>query len=173
MSYSVSYDTLYKKDVQGFRVDKGSTREIRYKIPYASLIVIRINATYPVDLTMAGPHMEHLELMGTREFKFNSNPGNELVIRFQGKSGFFAKPSDVTLEVEMYTSRDVIKISEEIKSLLGTLKELGRDYYMLVKEHIQNVLTKMSSVWGLLDEETKSQARELLSISKKFEEGKE
>jgi len=120
---------------------------------------------------MAGPHVEQMELMGTKEYKFTAEPGTELVIRFQDKTGFFAKPSDVTVEAEMYTAREAIKISEELTNLLEVLRELGKDYYDLNKEHIKEVLKNVSLAWKLIDEETKSKARELMSLAKKFEEG--
>ena len=168
---AASYDSLYKKDIQSFRVDKGAVRELRYKIPFGSSIVVRVSASEPVNLTMAGPHIEETEIVGIKEFKFTSNPGNELVIKFQGKSGFFAKPSSVTLEVEMYTSRDVVKVADEVTNLLGVLKELGKDYYALNKEYVQDVLRRIASVWNLLDDETKTKAKELMTIAKRFEEG--
>jgi carbon monoxide dehydrogenase subunit G len=169
---SLAFDTMYKKDIQSFRVERGSSREIRYKIPYASTIVVRISASQPVDLTMAGPHIEQAEIVGTREFKFSSNPGNELVIRFQGKSGFFAKPSDVTVEIEMYTAKEATKVSEEVTNLLELLRDLGKDYYDLNKEYVQDVLKRLATVWKILDDETKAKAKELMTLAKKFEEGK-
>jgi len=169
---SLTLDTLYKKDIQSFRVEKEASREIRYKIPYASSIIVRVTASQPVSMTMAGPHIEQIEVVGTREFKFTSDPGNELVIKFQGRAGFFAKPSDVALEVEMYTSRDAIKVSEELTNLLGILKDLGKDYYDLNKEYVQDVLKRMVTVWRVLDEETRTRAKELMNLAKKFEEGK-
>jgi len=168
---STRYDTLYKKDIQSFRIEKGASRELRYTIPYGSSVVIRISASQPVLVTMAGPHIEQAELMGTKEYKFTAEPGTELVIRFQGKTGFFAKPSDVTVEVEMYTAKEAIKIGEELTNLLEVLRELGKDYYDLNKEYVREVLKNVSSVWKLLDGETKSKAKELMSLAKKFEEG--
>jgi len=173
MSIALSYDTLYKKDVQGLRVDKGSQKELRYKIPYGSSIVIRISTTAPVTLSMVGPHVEQQKIMGSKEYKFTSDPGNELMVRLIGESGFFAKPADVTLEVEMYTAKDAIKIGEEISNLLDILKELGRDYYMLNKEHIQDMLKKLATVWKIIDDDTKSKAKELMTKAKKFESGEE
>lgn len=171
-SPAVRFDTLYKKDIQSFRVEKGAYREARYVVPYASNVVLRVSATYPVIITMAGPHIEQSEIAGTREYKFTADPGSELMVKFQGKTGFFAKPSDVTLEVELYTAKDAVKVSEELTNLLDVLKELGKDYYDLNKEHVQDVLKRLVNVWKLLDEETKRRARELMSVAKKFEEGK-
>lgn len=168
---TTALDVLYKKDIQGFRIERGTTKEIRYPIPYASNVVVRISATAPVIIAMAGPHIEQSEVVGTKEYKFTAGPGSEFLIKFQGKEGFFVKPSDVTLEVELYTARDALRISEELKNLLEVLKELGKDYYDLNKEHIQDVLKRMVSVWNLLDEDTKSKARELMTLAKKFETG--
>mgnify|MGYP005630685005 CR=1 FL=1 len=168
---TVRFDTLYKKDIQSFRVEKGASRELRYVIPYASSVVVRISASQPVAMAMAGPHIEQSEVVGTREFRFTTEPGTELMIRFQGKSGFFAKPSDVTIEIEMYTAREAVRISEELTNLLGVLRELGKDYYDLNKELVQSVLKKLASVWKLLDEETKRKARELMNLAKSFEQG--
>ena len=168
---AASYDSLYKKDIQSFRVDKGAVRELRYKIPFGSSIVVRVSSDEPVILTMAGPHIEETEIVGIKEFRFTSNPGNELVIKFQGKSGFFVKPSNVTLEVEMYTSRDVVKMADEVTNLLGVLKELGKDYYVLNKEYVQDVLRRIAGVWNQLDDETKTKVKDLMTIAKRFEEG--
>ncbi len=166
---SVRHDTLYKKDIQTFRVDKGTSRELRYVIPFGSLVTVRVSATQPVILTMAGPHIEQSEIAGTKEYKFTAEPGTELMIKFQGKSGFFAKPSDVTVEVEMYTAKDAVKVSEELTNLLEVLRELGKDYYDINKEHVQDVLKRLVGVWKLLDNETKSKAKELMTLAKKFE----
>ncbi|ADI31950.1 hypothetical protein [Staphylothermus hellenicus] len=168
---STRFDTLYKKDIQSFRVEKGGYKELRYKIPYASSVTIRVSATHPVLLNIAGPHIEQAEITGTREYKFTANPGSEAYIKFQGKSGFFAKPSDVTIEVELYTSKDAIKVSEELTNLLEVLKELGKDYYDLNKEHVQDVLKRIVNVWKILDNETKSKAKELMALAKKYESG--
>lgn len=165
------YDTLYNKDVQKFRVDKGAVRELRYRIPFGSSVVVRVSASEPVDLTMAGPHAEEAEIVGVREFKFTGNPGDVLVIKFQGKQGFFAKSSNVTLEVEMYTSKDVVKVADEVANLLGALKELGKDYYTLNKEYVQDVLRRVASVWSLLNDEAKAKAKELMVVVKQFEGG--
>lgn len=165
----VSFDVLYKKDVQGFRVEKGATKEIRYPIPYASNVVMRISASSPVIVTMAGPHIEQSEITGTREYKFTASPGSELVVKFQGREGFFAKPSEITLEVELYTAREALRTSEELKNLVDVLKTLGKDYYDLNKEHIQEVLKNMVNVWSLLDEDTKNKAKELMALAKTFE----
>jgi len=118
---------------------------------------------------MAGPHVEQAEIMGTKEYKFTVDPGTELLIRFQGKSGFFAKPSDITVEVELYTAKEAVKVSEELTNLLEVLRELGKDYYDLNKEHIQDVLKRIVNVWKILDDETKSKAKELMSLAKKYE----
>jgi hypothetical protein len=173
MSSELRHDTLYKKDIQSFRVDKGSQKEVRYVVPYGSSVVVRVSTTAPVILAMAGPHIEQQEITGTKEYRFTADAGTELMIRFIGKTGFFAKPADVTLEVEMYTARDAVKIGEEISNLLGVLKELGRDYYLLNKEYVQDVLKKVANVWKLLDSDTKSKAKELLTMAKKFESGEE
>ena len=170
---SSRYDTLYRKDVQSFRVEKGSEREVRYVIPYGSSVTLRVSATAPVLLTIAGPHMEQVELIGTREFKFTVDPGVDIVARFQGKTGLFAKASNITFEIEMYTLRDAIKVGEDIDNLLGVLKDLGKDYYVLNKEHVQETLKRMAVVWKFLDETTKSKAKELMNIAKKFESGVE
>ena len=77
--------------------------------------------------------MEQIELIGTREFKFTVDPGVDIVARFQGKTGLFAKASNITFEIEMYTLRDAIKVGEDIDNLLGVLKDLGKDYYVLNK----------------------------------------
>jgi len=156
------FDTLYKKDIQSFRVEKAAFRELRYVIPYGSICG-------PVIITMAGPHIEQAEVMGTKEYKFTAEPGSELLIKFQGKTGFFAKPSDITVEVEMYTAKEAVRISEELTNLLEVLRELGKDYYDLNKEHVQEVLKKIVRVWKLLDEDTKSKAKELMAMAKKFE----
>jgi len=169
MSVSTRFDTLYKKDIRSFRVEKAGSRELRYVIPYGSSVTVRISATNPVIVTMAGPHVEQAEVMGTKEYKFTANPGTELMIRFQGKTGFFAKSSDITVEVEMYTTKEAVRVSEELSNLLEVLKELGKDYYDLNKEHVQEVLKKIVNVWKLLDEDTKSRAKELMSLAKKFE----
>lgn len=172
-SIAARYDTLYKKDAQGFRVDKGAVKELRYYIPYGSAVTIRVASTYPVIFNMTGPHIEQAEIVGTKEYRFTAEPGSEIYIRFQGKSGFFDKPSNVTLEVEMYTSREALQISESITNLLETLKELGRDYYLLNKEHIQSVMKSVANVWRVLDNDTKSKARELMNLAKQFETGTE
>lgn len=171
-SPTTRFDTLYKKDIQSFRVEKGAYKETRYAIPFASSVVVRVSTNQPVIITMAGPHIEQSEIVGTKEYKFTAEPGTELMVKFQGKSGFFAKPADVTLEVEMYTARDAVKVSEELTNLLDVLRELGKDYYDLNKEHVQDVLKRLVTVWKLLDEETKRKARELMTIAKKYEEGK-
>ena len=163
------FDTLYKKDIQSFRVEKAAFRELRYVIPYGSSVTVRVSATQPVIITMAGPHIEQAEVMGTKEYKFTAEPGSELLIKFQGKTGFFAKPSDVTVEVEMYTAKEAVRISEELTNLLEVLRELGKDYYDLNKEHVQEVLKKIVRVWKLLDEDTKSKAKELMAMAKKVE----
>jgi len=165
------FDTLYKKDIQTFRVEKGAAKELRYVIPYGSSITLRVSATNPVIITMAGPHIEQTELAGTKEYRFTVEPGTELMVKFQGKTGFFAKPSDVTVEIEMYTAKDAVRISEELTNLLDVLRELGKDYYDLNKEHVQEVLKKLVSVWKLLDSETKTKAKELMSLAKKYESG--
>ncbi len=169
MSISTRLDTLYKKDIRSFRIEKGGSRELRYVIPYGSSITVRVSATNPVIVTMAGPHVEQAEVMGTKEYKFTADPGTELMIRFQGKTGFFAKSSDITVEVEMYTAKEAVRVSEELSNLLEVLKELGKDYYDLNKEYVQEVLKKIVNVWKLLDEDTKSKAKELMSLAKKFE----
>lgn len=169
MAINVRYDTVYKRDTQGFRINKGAVREFRYYIPYGSLVTIRIASTSPVIFNMSGPHMEQSEIVGTKEYKFTAEPGTELYIRFQGKSGLFTKPSNVTLEIEMYTSKDAIQISESISNLLDALKELGRDYYLLNKEHIQSVLKNISNVWKIIDNDTKNKAKELITLVKQYE----
>jgi len=170
MSAESRFDALYKKDIQNIVVGKGEIRELRYVIPYGSLITIRLSTDNPVRVTMAGPHIEDVELVGTKMYKFTVDPGTELMIKFQGKTGLFAKPSNVTVEVEMYTVKDAVRIGEEINNLLDILKELGKDYYDLNKEHIQDVLRRVANVWKLLDNETRNKTKELMSMVKKFEE---
>jgi len=170
MSAESRFDTLYKKDIQNIVVGKGETRELRYVIPYGSLITIRLSTDNPLRVTMAGPHIEDVELVGTKMYRFTVNPGTELMIRFQGKTGLFAKPSNLTVEVEMYTARDAVRIGEEISNLLDILKELGKDYYDVNKEHVQDVLRRVVNVWKLLDTETQNKTKELMNIVKKFEE---
>ncbi|MEM4869700.1 MAG: hypothetical protein QW081_04860, partial [Desulfurococcaceae archaeon] len=97
------------------------------------------------------------------------DPGAEVHIVFQGKSGFFAKSSCVALEVEMYTSKDVVEIRDAILSTLEPLRELGRTYYDLNKERLKSITTRLFDVWKLLDNETKSKAKEFLSIVKQYE----
>ena len=80
MSVSTRFDTLYKKDIRSFRVEKAGSRELRYVIPYGSSVTVRISATNPVIVTMAGPHVEQAEVMGTKEYKFTANLGTELMI---------------------------------------------------------------------------------------------
>lgn len=168
---ALRFDTLYKKDVQAFRIEKGSRKELHYRIPYGSAVSIRVSATSPVILNMAGPHMEQIKFSGVKEFKFTVDPGTDLYISFQGESGFFAKPSDITLEIELYTAKDAIEIGEEINNLLDVLNELGKDYYDLNKEHVKDVLRKIAKVWKILDSDTKKKAKELMELAKKFEEG--
>jgi len=162
------YDTLYKKDVKSFKVDKGSKKELRHIIPYGSSVTIRVSSNNPVLITLAGPHIEEHELVGTKEFKFTADPGTELFIGFQGKTGFFAKSANVTLEVEMYTAREAVEISEEVSNLLDVLKELGKDYYDLNKEHVQDVLKRIVRVWKILDDDAKRRAKELMLLAKKY-----
>jgi len=169
LSSHTRYDTLYKKDIRTFRVEKGATKELRFTIPYGSSVTMRLSATYPVMVTMAGPHIEQLELSGTKEYKFTVDPGTELLVKFQGKTGFFSKPSDITVEIEMYTAKDAIRISEELLNLLDVLRELGKDYYDINKEHVQDVLKRLVNVWKLLDDETKAKAKELMTLAKKYE----
>ena len=69
----------------------------------------------------------------------------------------------------MYTTKEAVRVSEELSNLLEVLKELGKDYYDLSKEHVQEVLKKIVNVWKLLDEDSKSRAKELMSLAKKFE----
>lgn len=81
---------------------------------------VRITSSQPVIVSIDGvrirreqiEHIKRTEVVGTREFRFITYPG-ELVIRFQGKKRFFTKPSDVTIEVEMYTSRDDARTSKD------------------------------------------------------------
>ena len=167
-----TFDALYHKDQQSIRVDKGAVRELRYKIPFGSSVVVRVSASTPVNLTIMGPHNEETEVAGTKEFKFTSDPGSELVIKLQGKTGFFTKPSSVTLEVEMFTSKDVVKVADDVKNWVGVLKELGKDYYAMNKELVQDLLRRIANVWSLLDDETRTRAKELTVIVRQFEEGR-
>ena len=48
-------------------------------------------------------------------------------------------------------------------------RELGRTYYDLNKERLKSITTCLFNVWKLLDNETKSKAKEFLSIVKQYE----
>lgn len=163
------YNYNYMKEAKGFLVKKGSTVEFKYTVPFGSLVVVRVTSSHPVLLAITGPRKEQEEVLGSREYRFTVDPGAEVHIVFQGKSGFFAKSSCVALEVEMYTSKDVVEIRDAILSTLEPLRELGRTYYDLNKERLKSITTRLFDVWKLLDNETKSKAKEFLSIVKQYE----
>jgi len=70
----------------------------------------------------------------------------------------------------MYTARDAIRVGEEITNLLDVLKEMEKDYYDISKEHVREALKSIVDVWKILDNETKSKAKKLMALAKKFEE---
>ncbi|MEM0325549.1 MAG: hypothetical protein QW733_00760 [Desulfurococcaceae archaeon] len=173
MSTSNIYNYNYMKEAKGFQVKKGSTVELKYNVPFGSLVVIRVTSSHPVLLTIKGPREERAEVLGSKEYRFTVDPGTDVHVVFQGKSGFFAKSSCVALEVEMYTSKDVIEIRDALLTSLEPLKELGRTYYDLNKERLKSITTRLFDVWKLLDNETKNKAKEFLSVVKLYETEKQ
>lgn len=169
MPLSMQLDTLYSKDARSFVVNKGEVKELRYKIPYGSNVTVRVSVTNPVIITMTGPYTEQAEITGLQEYRFTAEPGSELIVRFQGKSGLLAKSANVSFEVEMYTARDAIKVSEELSNLLEVLREMGKDYYLINKPHVQDVLRRLVNVWKILGPETRGKAKELMNLAKEYE----
>ncbi len=162
-------DTVYYKDIKSQRISPGARQEYRYRAAFKGKMVIRISADNAVIINIAGPHIEQVEIKGTREFVFTVEPGTEVYVGLQSKGGWFASSANVTLEVEMYAPKKAVNVYERIKNMVSMLRELP-EIYQLQRENVKELLKEVTEVWHVLGDEGRQLVRELMTVAKKLEE---
>jgi len=162
-------EIVYKKDLQTITLKPGERREFRYKPELQSMVKIRLGSSGPLEIEIAGPHVERERIQGIKEYSFSSNPDSELMVGIQNPAiGFFGKPISVTVEVELLSDKKAVELLERVKGYLEAIREMP-DFYEFQKEKIKETVQEIMEVWKLLGNSARQLCKELVETAKKLE----
>ena len=171
MNLAFSLDYPYFKDAKSFTLEAGNSHETHKKAPFRGNVMIKISSTNPVNLNIDGPHVEKLEVSGSKEFMFPVEPDTEFFIGLQGKKSLFSDSSTVTLELQMLGAKKAYEVLEKVKNLISMLQD-NPDFYELQKDAVKEVLKEVIEVWGQYGDETRKTVKELIALTKRMEKPK-
>jgi len=158
----------YFKDLKNFNLPPGSFQEIHQKTFFKGKVLVRISASNPVLVEIAGPRIEKVEVKGVKEFGFQVEADQDFYVGIQNRKGFFVKTSNVTVEFLMFSLKQAYDLFVKAKNLLVMLKD-APEYYDLQKESIKDLLKSLADLWGYYGYESKNMFKQLLNLIKKLE----
>ena len=81
----------YFKDLKNFNLPPGSFQEIHQKTFFKGKVLVKISASNPVLVEIAGPRIKKVEVKGVKEFGFQVEADQDFYVGIQNRKGFLLK----------------------------------------------------------------------------------